>query len=149
MAEVKTQGIKVKVDAAPGGVPAGSPSDMGVLLDLSELKKTRSVKKYNAVNSDTQVAVTGRLENGPITLSVIYDPEGTDGENKLETAIENNEMVQVSIELNNKPALGTNGTKYTALYYVSEFTKKFEQDGAVVADITIEINGTVTETAAA
>lgn len=149
MAEVKVEGISVKVDAAPLGVPAGAPSEMGVLVDLSELKKNRPVKKYNAINSSTQVAVTGRLEQGPVTMTVVYDPDGTDGENKLEDAIDGNSLVQVVIELNNKKTVGGHGTKYTGLYYVSDFAKKADQDGAWIADITIEINGNITETAAA
>lgn len=147
MAEIAVQGITVKVDAAPGGVAAGSPASVGVLTNIDGLEKTRATKKYPAINSDEQPSITGRLELAPVVMTVLYNPDASNGENKLEAAIDGNEQVSISIELNNSG--GINGTTYTALYYVSSFKKVFEADGVITAEITAEINGSVTELAAA
>jgi len=150
MAEVAVQGITVTIDSAPGGTPAGTPTSVGVLTNIDGMEKTRASKKYPAINIDSQPSITGRLEYGPVVLTVAYDPTASLGENKLETAIDTNEMVQIEVELNNQitPATG-NGTTYKGLYYVSSFKPLFEQDGIITAEITAEINGKVTTTAAA
>lgn len=145
--EVAVQGISVKVDAAPGGTPEGTPVSVGILTNIDGLEKTRATKKYAAINSDEQPSITGRLEYAPVVMTVTYDPDGVKGENKLESAIDANEPVQIAIELpNNK---GVNGTIYTGNFFVSAFKKVFEQDGVVTAEITAEINGSITTTAAA
>ncbi len=141
------QGITVKVDAAPGGVPAGTPIDAGFLLAIDSIvDKNRNVKKYNAINSDLQIVSTGRLEKGPFSMDILYSPELTEGVNKLESAIDNNEEVEISLELDN--SAGENGTTYTKICKISSFKVVGEEDGKLKASISAEVV-TTAKTAAA
>lgn len=145
----ETSGIVVKIDAAPGGTPAGSASDVGHLEDAGSLVgKSRSVKKYTPIN-DTQyeeIVALGSLSQKPFNMTVLYDPEGAEGINKIETAIDDNEPIEISIELNN--SLGANGTIIKQIAKVSDFEVKGERDGMTIATFTAERVGDATVTPA-
>ncbi|WP_345969641.1 hypothetical protein WCX72_09970 [Sulfurimonas sp. HSL1-6] len=144
------EGLTVSVDAAPGGTPAGSPSEIGHLQDINPIiDKSRNSKKYTPINNSAydEIVSVGSLMNGDFTAQVLYDPEASEGVNKLESGIDNNEEVQIIIELNN--SLGTNGTKFTKLVKVTAFKVDGEVDGKLLASITAAQIGSTTKTAAA
>lgn len=143
------EGLTVSVDLAPAGTPAGSAVEIGHLDDINPIiDKTRNSTKYTPLNNSaySEIVSVGSLMNGDFTCSVLYDPEATEGVNKLETAIDNNTEVQIIIELNN--SLGTNGTKFTKMVKVTSFKVDGEKDGKLKASITASQIGDTTKTAA-
>ena len=138
-------GITVKVDAAPGGTPAGALTTVGHLEDINPLiDKSRNVQKYSPLNDvefDQIVALVGAF-----TATVLYDPEAREGINKIENAIDKNEEVQLVVELNNSK--GANGTIYTQLCKVSSFKVDGETDGKLKASFSAERIGKPTITSA-
>lgn len=148
MAYPDVQGISVTVDAIVAGVPAGTPSEIGKLVELDRvLGLTRNIKKYYPINSDEQIVALGRLDQKDISFSVIYDPELTEGVHKLETAISDKSEVQIVMELDNSG--GINGTKYTRTCLVSDFDVVGEQDGKFIATVVVQTIGLPTKTPAA
>ena len=143
------EGILITVDAAPGGTPAGAPSPLGHMETFDNLHdKSRAVKKYTPMNNSQfdEIVAMGSLTNGPFSFSVLYDPEASEGVNKLESAIDTNDEVQIILELNN--SLGVNGTKVTSLCKVSSFKVTGEKDGKFLASVSAEKIGNPTVTAA-
>lgn len=144
------EGLTVSVDLAPGGVPAGAPVEIGHLEDINPIvDKSRNSTKYTPVNNSAydEIVAVGSLVNGDFTASVLYDPEATEGVNKLESAIDANTEVQIIIELNN--SLGTNGTKFTKIVKVTSFKVDGEKDGKLKATIGASQIGSTTKSAAA
>lgn len=144
------EGITVSVDLAPNGVPAGAPVEIGHLEDINPIvDKTRASKKYVPLNNAAyeEMISVGSLVNGDFTASVLYDPEATEGINKIESAIDSNTEVQIIIELNN--SLGANGTKLTKLVKITSFKVDGEQEGKLKATISAAQIGNTTKTAAA
>jgi len=142
------EGISVSVDAAPAGVVAGSPTEVGHLESLGDIvDKSRSTKKYTPLNNKAfdEIVSLGSMTQGPFNFSVLYDPDATEGVNKLETAMDANSEVQIILELNNGT---TSGTKITALCKVSAFKVAGEKDGKLLASVTAEKLGKPTKTAA-
>jgi len=141
------QNTKVTVDLAPDGTAAGSPIDIGFLLSLDNIvDKKRNTKKYNAMNKDDQITSTGRLEIGPFTMSTLYSPEKAEGVNALETAIDDNTEVLITVEMDN--SAGTNGTTYSKYCKISSFKVDGDEDGMFKASITAEVIGNPVVTAA-
>lgn len=132
------QGITVKVGTAV----------VGELLSLDALiNKSRAVKTYNPINSDNQIVATGRIVQGALSLSLLYDASGTEGVNLLEAAFDDNTQVTMTFEMND--SLGLNGTTITRTVRVSSFKVVGEEDGKYKADVSIETIGIPTVTAAA
>jgi len=143
-------GIKVLADAAPDGTPAGSPTSVGHLDDINPIiDKSRGVTKYDPLNEADydQVVAMGTLVHGAFTATVLYDPEATDGINKIETAIDNNEEIELTVELNNSK--GVKGTTYVQICKVSSFKVDGEKDGKLKASFSAERVGDPVITAAA
>ncbi|TLP41038.1 hypothetical protein [Arcobacter arenosus] len=146
----EVSGIKISVDAAPSGTPAGSASVIGHIDSIGNIiDKSRNVNKYTPVNDTeySEIVALGSLQLGTFNATVLYNPSGTEGVNKIESAIDNNEEVQIIIELND--SLGTNGTTIAQICKISGFTVDGEQDGFYKANITAERVGLPTITAAA
>jgi len=132
------QGIIVKVGT----------TNVGELIGLDSIKdKTRGMKKYNPINSDNQIIATGRLVQGAIGMSVLYDPSASEGINLIEDAIDNDTEISLSIEMND--SLGTNGTTITRTCKVTTFKVIGEDEGKYLANVEIETIGLPAETAAA
>ncbi len=145
------EGIKVSVDKAPGGTPAGSPISIGHLESIGSLiDKSRSSKKYTPLNNKDyeEIVSLGSMTQGPFTFDVLYDPEIQEGVNSLNEAIDANEEVQLILELNNPLDADGSGTKITALCKVSSFKVDGEKDGKLLAKVTAEKLGKPTTTAA-
>lgn len=142
------ENISVTVDDAPGGTPAGSPVEIGHLDTFDTLiDKSRTPKKYTPINNGaySEIVALGSITQGPFSFNVLYDPEGAEGINILEAAIDANTEVQIIMELNNGT---TSGTKITTLCKVSSFKVTGEKDGKFMASVTGEKLGTPTKTAA-
>lgn len=143
-------GISVKIDAAPNLTPAGNPSEIGHLEDINPIiDKSRSVKKYDPINDKTyeQVVALGVLTYGAFSAKVLYDPRSNEGINKIEHAIDTNEAVEITIELNDSK--GSNGTIIKQLCKISKFSVTGERDGKLMADVGAERIGTTSITPAA
>lgn len=131
------QGIIVKVGAV----------SVGELLSLDSIKdKSRAVKKYNPINSDNQIIATGALVQGPMSMTVLYDPSASEGVNALETAIDDDSEVSISMEMND--SLGANGTTITRTCRVTNFKVVGEEEGKYKADVSFETIGAPVEAAA-
>lgn len=145
----EVSGIKVSVDAAPNGTPAGSDSTIGHLDSIDTIiDKSREVTQYTPLN-DTEyedIVALGSLKYGAFTATVLYDPSGVVGINKIESAIDNSEDIQLTIELNDSK--GTNGTSIVQICRISAFSVTGETDGFLKASFTAEKIGSPTVTAA-
>ncbi len=133
-----TEGIQISVDAVVGGAPVGSVSPIGHIDSMGPIvDKSRDVKKYTPMNNNQfdEIAAFGSLKQGDLTFKILWDPEGTEGVNKIETAIDNNTEVQIVFEINN--SLGANGTKLTHICKASSFKADGEKDGKFIADLTL------------
>ncbi len=143
----EVSGIKIFVDNAPGGTPAGSPVVIGHVDSVgSVVDKSRNVKKYTPVN-DTQyseIVSLGSLTQSAFSMTVLYDPEGTEGINMLETAMDDNTQVQLVLELNNPLNATGTGTKIEQICKVASFKVDGEQDGKYKAAFSAERIGAAT-----
>ena len=148
-----SEGIKVGMRQAPAGIPTGTVISVGLLEDLAAITdKSRNVKKYTPLNNTEyeEMVSVGISTNAPLSMDVLYDPEGAEGVNEIELAYETRDAIELNIELNNKIATdGTGkGTTYVQLAKVSSFKIAPEKDGKLKASFTVEFIGDATVTAA-
>lgn len=138
MATIRTQGHIVRVNSKV----------VGEIESLGDISRKRGVKEYKAINSGNIVVVEGVATVDPITIGVLYDPADSAGAKELETAFLNGGPVPFEIELSDKGT--TNGTTYSwSDAVISEFKQSQEEDGAVLATFTVNVNGLPTVTPAA
>lgn len=145
----EVSGIKVSIDAAPDGIPAGAASVIGHIDSITNIiDKSRNVQKYTPVNDTeySEIVALGSLQLGTFNATVLYDPSGTIGINKIESAIDNNEEVELIIELNDSK--GINGTTFNQICKIATFTVEGEVDGFYKASFSAEKIGLPTVTAA-
>lgn len=127
---IDTQLVTVTVDAAPNGVPAGSPAAISCLMALGDYKQARSTTEYECMSSNESTTGLGSIKRDPLTFESLYNEESADGQALLKDAFENNTNVQVSIEFDNGT---TSGTTIDALMGVSEYTMSMPKDGKIGA----------------
>jgi len=143
-------GIKLTLDTVTGGVADGSPIVMGHVDALGSIvDKSRGVTKKTPLN-DTQyeeIVSMGSLTQGAFSMTVLYDPEATEGINTLESAIDSNTAVQLIMELNN--SLGANGTIIKQIVKCSSFKVDGAKDDKYMASFTAERLGDAEVTPAA
>ena len=144
-------GIKILVDTVTAGVADGSPVAIGHVDSVGTIvDKSRDTTKYTPMN-DTQydeIIALGSLSQAAFSMSVLYDPEGSEGINILEDAIDTNSDVQIIIELNNKlDATGT-GTTIKQICGVSNFKVDGEKNGKLKSSFNAERIGLATVAAA-
>ena len=138
MAEIRTQGHIVRVNSKV----------VGEIESIGDISRKRGVKEYKSINSGNITVVEGVATVDPISISVLYDPTDTAGASELEAAFNSGGTVPFEIELSDKGT--TNGTTYTwSAAIISEFKQSQEEDGAVLASFTVNVNGLPTVTAAA
>lgn len=136
----EVSGIKISVAPVVNGVVGtikviGHVDSFGTLID-----KSRNVTKYTPLNSTQyeEIVSLGSLTQAAYSMSVLYDPEGAEGINLLEDAIDNNTSVQIIIEINNALTVGGHGTKIEQISKVSNFKANGEKDGKYKADFSAE-----------
>ena len=136
----EVSGIKISVAPVVNGVVGtikviGHVDSFGTLID-----KSRNVTKYTPLNSTQyeEIVSLGSLTQAAYSMSVLYDPEGAEGINLLEDAIDNNTSVQIIIEINNALTVGGHGTKIEQISKVSSFKANGEKDGKYKADFSAE-----------
>jgi len=125
-------------------------TDIGRLEALGDIKFARNTKEYAALNKDELIIAAGKVQAGDFTVKVIMDQADTGAQKALRDAVKNATTVQFEIELNDKPANGTNGTKFTwegAVVYDETITP--EEDGFLVSTFSLKTPGFPTVTAAA
>lgn len=144
---IDTQGVTVTIDAAPLGVPAGTPTAVDCLIALGNYKQTRAKKEYKCMSSNESTVGLGSISRDPLTLELLYNEASADGQAKLSAAFNNNEPVQISIEFDNSG--GVNGTTVEALVGIAELDLNFPKDGKIEAKFSVEFQGAATITAAA
>lgn len=136
---IDTSGIKISIATIVDGTPSSSIKAIGHVDSVGTIiDKSRDVKKYTPVN-DTQydeIVGMGSLTQAAFSMSVLYDPEGEEGINTLETAIDNNDQVQLIIELNNSK--GTNGTTIKQICKCSSFKVDGETGGKLKSSFSAE-----------
>ena len=138
MAEIRTQGHIVRVNSKV----------VGEIESLGDLNMKRGVKEYKSINTGNIVVVEGAVSVDPISIGVLYDPSDAAGAKELETAFNSGGSIPFEIELSDKGT--TNGTTYTwDAVIISEFKRTPEEDGAILANFTVNVNGTPTVTPAA
>lgn len=135
-------GIKVSVaTVTTNGTPSTTIVPIGHLDSLGALKdKSRNVQRYTPLNNTQfdEIVGMGPLSNAGFSMSVLYDPEGTEGINIIETAIDNNSQVQIIIELGNAKTGPGKGTTYKQITKVSKLTVNGEKDGKFKAEFSAE-----------
>lgn len=144
-------GIKVSVATVTNGTPSTTIVAIGHLDSLGNLKdKSRNVQKYTPLNNTQfdEIVGMGSLVQAAFSMSVLYDPEGAEGINIIESAIDNNSQVQIIIELNNAKTGPGKGTTYKQITKVSNLKVTGEKDGKYKADFSAEKIGLPTVTAA-
>lgn len=145
----EVSGIKIEVDTVIGGVASGSPIAIGHVDSVGSIvDKSRGVTKYSPIN-DTQyeeIVSLGSLTQAAFSMTVLYDPEGAEGINALEDAIDSSTDVQLILEFNN--SLGANGTIIKQICKVASFKVDGEKDGKYKASFTAERIGSATVTPA-
>ena len=134
-----------------GHIVRANSKDVGDLESLGDISKKRPIKEYKAINTGKIVQVLGVATVDPISLSVLYSPDNTEGPKELENAFDSGTPISFEIELSDIKTEGTgNGTTFTwSAVVVSEFSISQEEDGGVVAKFTVAVNGLPTVTAAA
>ena len=136
----EVSGIKISIAPVTNGV-AGTSKVIGHLDSFGTLiDKTRNTTKYTPLNNTQyeEIVSLGSLTQAAYSMSVLYDPEGQEGINLLEAAIDNNTTVQIIIELNNAITVGGHGTKIEQISKVSSFKVNGEKDGKYKADFSAE-----------
>ena len=147
-----SNGIKVGMRQAPGGVADGDIIPVGLLEDLPTIvDKSRTVKRYTPINNTDyeEVVAAGVSSDASSSMDVLYDPEGSEGVNEIDLAYEENSLIELTIEAPNKKTADGNGTTYTQLAKVSSFKIVPEKDGKFKASFSIEKIGKAIVTAAA
>ena len=135
---IKTSGHKVLVNS----------KDAGDLQSLGSIKQKRAIKEYEAINTGVIVQAIGNIKTDPIAISVLYNPDDTEGAKELENAFNSGYTIPFAIELSDTK--GTNGTTFIwdgAVVSDLEITQ--EEDGDVLASFTVALNGAPIVTAAA
>ncbi len=126
-------------------------TDIGRIESLGDIKFARSTKEYAALNVDDLIIAAGKVQAGDLNIKVIMDRSADAGAQQvLRDAVISATPVQFEIELNDKPANGTNGTKFTwegAVVY--DETSTPEEDGFWVSTFSLKTPGFPTVTAAA
>ena len=125
-------------------------TDIGRLEALGDIKFARNTKEYAALNKDELIIAAGKVQAGDFNVNVIMDQTDAGAQKALRDAVKNATPVQFEIELNDKPANGTNGTKFTwdgAVVY--DETISPEEDGFLVSTFSLKTPGFPTVTAAA
>ncbi len=136
---VNVTGTKIRING----------TDIGDVLSLGDIKFSRNVKEYSALNSETVTAVAGREQSIDLPLSVVFNPDDSGAQKALHDAVISRDPVKVEIELPNKKTDDGHGTIYTwDAAIVTELTISPEEDGLYKASFTIKCPGFPTETAA-
>ena len=144
-------GIKVLVAAVVNGVVSTTVKKIGHLDSFGSLiEKSRNVSKHTPLNDTDyeEIVSFGSLTQAAYSMSVLYDPEGQEGINLLETAIDNSTSVQITIEINNPSTVGGHGTKIEQISKVATFKVTGEKDGKFKAEFSAEKIGSPVITAA-
>ncbi len=147
---IDTQLVTVTVDAAPGGIPAGSPATLACVMTLGDYKQARNTTDYECMSSNESSTGLGSIKRDPLSFELLYNEDAADGQDVLKTAFDSNENVQVEIEFNNADTsvgeTGAVGTTIDALMGVSEFIMTMPKDGKVGANFTLVFMGAATVT---
>jgi len=144
---IDTQLVTITVDHIVAGVAAGTPSEIGCVLDLGSYKQSRSTKKYSCMSTDESTVGLGSITRDPLTFGLLYNELNTDGQAKIKTAFENNTALAIVIEFDN--SLGLNGTQIAATMGVQEYTLDMPKDAKIEASFSLEFLGSATITEAA
>ena len=129
---ITTKGIIVRIN----------DTDIGALLSLGDIKKSRNTKNYEPLNTDEVIIAVGRAQAGDISLKVKLDPDDTGAQKALSDAVDKGETVKFELELPNKKTDDGHGTKYTwEGCVVSDETITPEEDGFVLASFTVKTPG--------
>lgn len=132
-------GIKISADTYTDGAATGNIKVMGHVDSVgSIISKSRNTTKQTPIN-DTQfeeIVSLGSLTNEPFNMTVLYDPEGVEGINLVESALDNNEPILLILELNNSK--GSNGTTINQKCKISKFSVDGAKDDKYKASFTAE-----------
>lgn len=137
----EVSGLKVSVAEVVNGVVStttkviGHVDSIGTLID-----KTRNTTKYTPLNNTQyeEIVSLGSMTQAAYSMSILYDPEGQEGINLIEKAIDDNTSVQIIIELNNAATVGGTGTIIKQISKISSFKVNGEKDGKYKADFSAE-----------
>lgn len=124
---------------------------IGTIQSIGEVKLSRDVKEYKAINIENVVLAIGTMSAGDMSIGVLYDPADSAGAGEMETALMDGTEVPFSLELSDIVTAGTgNGTTFAwSGAVVKEMDINQDEDGKVLATYTIHLNGKPTVTAAA
>ena len=144
-------GIKISVATVTNGVVSTTIVPIGHVDSFGNLKdKSRNVQKYTPINNSQfdEIVAMGSLTQAAFSMTVLYDIEGSDGINILESAIDNNAQVQIIIEVNNAKTANGKGSTIKQISKVASFKVTGEKDGKYKADFSAEKIGLPTVVAA-
>ncbi len=138
---VSTQLVTVTVDSAPNGVPAGAPEVIDCILELGAYTQERATTSYECMSTNDSYVGLGAITRSPLEFKMLYNEVATDGQSILQENFATNTQIEATIEFNNMPLAGTNGTTLTGIFGISKFDMTFEKDGNVGADFSLEFIG--------
>jgi len=138
---VDTQLVTVTVDAAPAGVPAGSPEVINCVMSLGDYKQVRNTTDYECMSSNDSSVGIGSIKRDPLSFELLYNEEASDGQQILKSSFDTNTPVEISIEFDNADVsvgpTGAVGTTLTGLMGITEFNMPMPKDGKVGANFSL------------
>ncbi len=129
---VNTQLVTITVD------PSGTPAEFQCLLTLGDYSQERGKTEYNCMSSNDSTVGLGSITRAPLEFTGLYNEDTADGQDSLKVAFEANADVEISIEFDNQPSIGADGTKLNGLMGVSKYVMSFPKDGKIGVAFTME-----------
>ena len=139
---VNTQLVTITID------PNGANQEFQCLLTLGDYSQERTKTEYNCMSSDDSTVGLGSITREPLEFTGLYNEETSDGQDLLKIAFSTNTDIEVSLEFDNPPIAGSNGTILEGLYGISKYVMSFPKDGKIGVAFTMEFVEAPTLTAA-
>jgi len=129
---VNTQLVTITVD------PEGDAFAFQCVLTLGDYSQERAKTEYNCMSSDDSTVGLGSITRAPMEFTGLYNEDTSDGQDLLKIAFGGNEEIGVSIEFDNPPVVGSNGTTLEGVFGVSKYVMAFPKDGKIGVAFTLE-----------